>query len=156
MHSRIFEISEEPFESVDDYITFDWEDVDELPRGVEYVTDPETPREEDIKWLFEYLAQHKDFLFDKTYFIIGPNFKEAYFGKRFKEFKKRSEALTVSQFIDESFLDMETFYIKKSIEDELSFRVYSEECGHISLDFFLRRAEVGKKYFIGGIGDYIA
>lgn len=153
MHSRIFEISSEEIE-VDEYRIFDHEDADELLIGVDYVMDSKKDRIEDINWLFDHLLQYDGVRVEEDFFVLDETFKKSYFTGRFEELKRRANDLTIEQFIDEDWMDMETYYISKAIENEFGIRVYSEYWGHVSLDFFLRRAKVDHKYYIGGIGDY--
>mgnify|MGYP000894998915 FL=1 len=153
MHSRIFQFSSEPL-TEDDYITeFD---LDEWFVGTiaDYAVESNS-REYDLEWLASFIEPHGAVVDQEKGAVYFPKgFKTAYFKKRFKEFKKLADELTLEVFAGiESDGDFK-IYLELLIEDKFGFYIYTEYLQ--TLDDFIRKLEEGSTYYIGTIIDYHA
>jgi hypothetical protein len=136
----------------------------------DYVDDDPNPSES-LKWLFSDLScNQRPVETDETKrtFILKEGFKESYFENKFLNFKSlldQAKAVTLSDFIADyrpidldmgflmyrlksAYLDDGGFYI--DLADEYD----GVESELIPLDTFLRRAEIGKTYYVVGSIDY--
>ena len=153
MNSRIFEINDYRIIDKDDHHVFDFEDLRGMPSGVVYVVDAQH-REGDIEWFRGVMSRYNGITFDGESFIVSTDFKKEYFKERLKDLKKRVKRLKLDEFSDKGKGMREIYDIKKTIDNELGFRVLSYVHGHMSFDTFVRYMEPNVRYHIGGVGDY--
>lgn len=151
MHRPIFELNKEPFANENDYRMFTYEDLEDLPPSVDYILDSERERSDDIELLSKHLKQFGEVTIKDSTLTVEKGFKEAYFESRYDTLKKRVDDLTFDEFLEP--IGFERFLIKRTINDEYDFRIYSFDYGHETLDDFVRRLEYDTPYYIGGIGD---
>lgn len=151
MHSRIFQVSDAPFER-EDYITeCDYYDHWFTREIADYVND-DCNREDDIAWLKESV---KGFEFGKDdsgeYFIVTDKvkyFEEAFY--RFKDAIDKIKDCTIDEFVNGIY---GMWDLKDSYDDKYGF--YIDNDGDMeSLDGFIRGCFADKKYYIGGTVDY--
>lgn len=160
MHSRIFHLESskqllEDYKLTESSIIFENEWF--LNSIADYI-DEDTNKESDIKWFIGYIESEVEdkSLFEVTEYnniVFKKGFKEAYFEKRFEEFKKKASELTLSNFCSNSY-DIDLYRIEMLIEDKFGFYIYSE--GElVTLDSFMRdlQDEDIKLYF-GNTLDY--
>ena len=163
-HSRIFQISEKPLVQ-ENFITDD--DFHEhwfVGSVAEYVSG-DNDRSEDIRCLRDRLTNLRvaRFGIDKSYsrisFVILPEGKERYFShayERFVEARKKTIEMGLPEFasgvvfaglahqMESAFCEKFAFYVSQN-ENEFDI---------VPLDEFIRGAEVGQRYYIGGVLDY--
>ena len=156
MHSRIFQVSEEPI-SKDNLINKDKYNENFVGSIADYVSEVEYESEqiEDLKWLSKATEGIKVDIEKGTITIIS---KRMYFDEKHDKFKSILEKLqdiTLEEFIttDNSF-DM--YELKKAYENEYGFYIddNNEHFGLIPLDNWVRNAEENKVYYLGTIIDY--
>ena len=157
MHSRIFQMSPDPINKGEYISESDYYEHWFTNEIADYVND-DCNRDEDIKWLGDY---PRGYVVDKDsngYYIIV-NSKEEYFANAFNRFKEALEKLgtpTIGAFVSTHGVDL--WPLKDSYEDEFGFYVdYSAyDCGRelMTFDRFIRRCDIGQKYYIGGTVDY--
>jgi hypothetical protein len=158
VHSRIFQITTTPVEPKDVLSESDFHDHWFTSSIADYVS-TDNDRTEDIKWLRAQLEPEDVAVFDDTgdSFIVSPGGKEAYFSRSYKVFveaRAKSMSMGLTEFASGSDFGCAMWTMKNSYDDKFSFYVSSDEFGTISLDEFIRGAEVGTRYFIGGTLDY--
>lgn len=161
MVGKIFQIEKQPI-SEDGYITPD--DFCEsrfLETSADYILDNDD-RDEGIQAL-QALLQGRNiscFRESDSSFVILPGGREAYFAPAYKAFVDAREAsmkMGLTEFAnDEPHSDfsyilwrMNNYYCSK-VDSYIS----SEEFGIIPLDKFIRQAELGARYYIGGVLNY--
>lgn len=156
MHSRIFQFSSEPL-TEDDYITeFD---LDEWFVGkIADCAVESSSREYDLEWLASFIEPHGAVVDQEKGVVYFPKgFKASYFKKKFKEFKKSADELTLEVFAGiESDGDFKMYLLKSLIEDKFGFYIYIEYLHLQTLDNFIRKLEEDTTYYIGGVIDYHA
>lgn len=161
MHSRVFQISKSPILKVNHISS------DSLPEWFFYdladsVSETDEP-EEDIKWLLEC---NRGVFFpgvDPSSLVLLHGAKRLYFKDRFQRFKENVALLSTLSF--EAFIGNENwpqertadylmYLLQTSYEDRCGFFFYTEDDELLSIDKWMRQAEEGKTYYLGGILDY--
>lgn len=161
MHSRIYQISEKPIDK-DDYVTEDDYYESFCGSHADYV-DSNTDRNEDIEWVIGCLGDSVSYDEKEQSFTIVN--KAKYFEKSFNAFKELLEKLentTLEEFSGVAGIDTQRtfesnmYMLKTTYEDEYAFYIddRGEYFGIASLDYFMRRVETGKKFYIGATIDY--
>ena len=153
MHSRIYQISENPIEEenlIEEYRYDEWDKADYVVKETS-----ETDIESDLEWVQtanKGLQVNKE---KKTITIVS---KKEYFEDKHEKFRELAREL--------SFISMDDFMSGKEY-----FKFYDLECayeekhgfyvddndeyiGLTNLDNWVRNAEEGKEYYIGNIFDY--
>lgn len=165
MHSRIFQI-ESRFCPEDERITADGfsESSWFLNNIADYIADtaPEF-RESDVEWLRNRLGEEKiEWNPNTESFILREGFKELFFAPHYEKFRKEldliSQHATLENFSTANTLPFDLPYalykLNSEHDDEFGFYVASNEEPLTTLHQFIRYAEYGKPYYIGGILDY--
>ena len=149
MHSRIFQVSENPITDLIHESRYDEYLVGQ--DGIDYVVESES-RTEDIKWL----KNHKGLeITENTIKVVS---KKEYFEKSFEEFQEYVEKL--SNYTTEDFINpqnwLDFYRLKEAYDDQLGFKIddNDEYFGITSLDNWVRNVEEGKTYYIGKTFDY--
>lgn len=155
MHSRIFQISDNPIEK-EDYLTEDHilENTSFLGGIADYVTE-DTDREEDIEWLLDCLGG-MPFTYneEEQSLIFHRGFKEAYFRNDYDKFVEMMKYLTMEKFMDQNFV----FDVNMLLDNKYGFYFYvSYPYGYyelMTMNKFVRVLREEEKYFLGGTLDY--
>jgi hypothetical protein len=152
MHSRIFQLTEEPIDK-DDYMT-EWSFCEDSFVGAvaDYVSD-NCDREEDIKWLIKSLEDVKEYFTHNPKnqsITFHPGFKVEYFRERFKKFNELVSGTTLEVFANGS----NAYELKSTIEDKYSFYVHHEYWE--PFDSFVRSlpSDEDETCYFGGTVDY--
>jgi len=91
-------------------------------------------------------------------FTFYARFHESYFKYKYERFKKQVELfekITFQEFChDNSQINSLLSNLQSAFSESFEDYVSSDEFEPITMDEFLRTAEIGKPYFIGGILDY--
>ena len=91
-------------------------------------------------------------------FTLYAGFHESYFKHKYERFKKEIasfEKITLQEFChDHSRIDSLLSNLQSAFSESFEDYVSSDEFGPITMDEFLRTAEIGTSYFIGGVLDY--
>ncbi len=154
MHSRIFQISENPVKK-EEYINVDKILDSESFVGTiaDYVA--ESDREEDIEWLVSCIKDYGiEYDNQQDMIIFKKGFKENYFQGRFEKLKEKINSMTLEEFAKGDF---SLYEIRMLIEEKFGFYVYykGDYCDDIMpFDSFVRMMEEERKYYIGGTLDY--
>ena len=153
MHSRIYQISENPIEEenlIEEYRYDEWHHADYVVKETS-----ETDIESDLEWVQtanKGLQVNKE---KKTITIVS---KKEYFDEKhdkFKELLAKLEDITLEEFIStKKHFVIED--LKDAYENKYGFYVddNDEYIGLTNLDNWVRNAEEGKEYYIGNIFDY--
>ena len=157
MHSRIFQITTE-YVQKEEYISESdfWEHWF-VGNIADYVSD-DVDRAEEILNLRQYFESMKvaEFSEDNSFKLLTDG-KVKYFKtefKRFSESVKKAADVNLEEFASGAKCEDLVFNIKSSYCDKFGWYVSSEEFGTIPMDEFIRSAEPGKRYYIGGVLDY--
>lgn len=184
MHSRVFKVCplppiekdgdmEEFIETAKECNTISPDDYTEhwfTTSHADYVDDDPDPSES-LKWLFSSLSYNQSPVETdetKRTFVLGEGFKESYFENKFINFKSwldKAKEVTLSDFIASwRPLDLDMGYLMYSLRNaylddggfyiDLADEYDGIESELIPLDTFLRRAEIGKTYYVVGSIDY--
>ena len=157
-HSRIFQIAEEPV-SVEDYIEeHDFYENWFVGAIADYVSSDCT-RDDDLKSLRFLLERNKAASFNESNnsFTIIPGGKESYFAQAYDNFAtEREKTLNVglTEFASSGDFAESVRLMGAAFNEEFSYYVVPFEDEIITLDEFIRYAEIGKHYYIGGTLDY--
>lgn len=159
MHSRIFEISTEPIPQ-DEYMTDSYFDYDHwfFHDVADYVTDDEN-RESSVKWLLDSLVVGDGLVtIDGDSFQLHEGFHAAYWSDRHRAFLEKANemsGITAEQFA-EGGVSMLLYQAGELYEENFGFYAVTRDDndGLITMDEFIRYAQVGVKYYIGGTVDY--
>lgn len=156
MHDRIFQITAEPIPE-DNYITeVDFWDHWFVGAVADYVSN-DADREEEIELLRKTLEKTQIAAFkEDDSFILLPNAKKTYFRDAYIRFIRAVGAVisaTLEEFMAKEISD-KMFAINQSFSDKFGKYVSSDEFGTVTFDEFMRKAEIGKRYYIGGVVDY--
>ena len=159
MHSRIFELSEHPIEESDRY-SYDW-----LPDWfygsiADYAGDIENKdRDDEIQWLVGFFAgQCKN---DGDRIEFTDKAREQHFRRTYWDFIKAASLLSAMSF--DAFCGTtgyralkDTLYdLNRAFEDKFGFYVFDQDKDElITLDAWIREADLSKPYYVGGILDY--
>lgn len=155
----IYQITDHPINE-DDYITAcDYEDSWLVPSIAEYVSDS-VDRQCEVDFLMDMLENKKMAVIDREAgsFTLLPNVQSLYFEGRYGRFRKLLAELSRMQ--EDRFI-----YYQDEIEGLLSqlsgcfsdrFGTYvaGDNEGLTSLDGFIRTADVGTTYYVGGVVGY--
>lgn len=159
MHSRVFEISTTPIDAKDQFNT------SQLPEWFFHtIADsgddvPDAEREGSLDWFVRRFGDncHRDG--DKVSF--EPQMKTDYFKKSHEAFLSAASTLTkcsldeFSGVAPQSEFFRALFTLKSSFENQYSFYVYNKEIDElITMDQWVRNADLTQSYYIGGIIDY--
>ena len=151
MHSRIFQVSLDPFCDEKDYIAKDtYYDHWFVGEIADYVDD--SNREKDIEWLKDVAKGYHVDADESGVFLVVTS-KEEYFATAFKRFKTAIESIrdcTLKDFAD-GF--KEIWEIKDSYEDKFDFWIDADG-EMMPFDRFIRLCAKDEKYYIGGTVDY--
>ena len=156
MHSRIFQISQNPIE---DRITEDRYYDGFVGRVADYVSELDTDDQlNSISWLAGTPGiEVKNIDGVATITVVD---KKAYFAAKLTEFQnalKKLEKISLEDFIaNNRDLDYEVWLAKEAYEEHSSFYVddYDEFFGLIPFDKFMREADEGSVWYIGTVIDY--
>ena len=151
MHSRIFQVSENPI-TEENYISeYRYDEYLVGQDGIDYVVESDS-RTEDIEWL----KNHKGLeITEDTIKVVS---KKDYFEKSFEEFQEYIEKF--SNYTTEDFINpqnwLDFYRLKDAYDDQDGFKIddNDEYFGITSLDNFVRNVEEGKTYYIGKTFDY--
>ena len=160
MHSRIFELSDKPVPADE---RFSFEDVPEwfFATVADYADDilSAADRSEEIAWLvstFHALCER-----DGDKLTLSPDTRKKFFRSRYSEFLEiapRLAAYSYEAFCGETgsvAIETDLFRLKDAYDDQCGFYVYNREtCELHTLHFWLRRADLSKPYYVGGVIDY--
>ena len=157
-HNRIYQINTKPI-SEDDYICdssfldhpFVWSITDGISDNCD--------RSEDIVALRSLLTRTKAAKFDdeSDSFMIQQNGKEAYFAKAYEAYvteREKTMSTSLTEFASGSRFAESMRLMSNAFNEERGCYVSSSEGELVTLDEFIRFAEVGVRYFIGGTLDY--
>jgi hypothetical protein len=155
VHSRIYQIATDPVKK-EDYISehdfFDHWFTDSI---ADYVSG-EVNRAADIKWFRDRLAGIAAFdTLDS--FVIVPGGREAYFTRAYESFvaaREKTVKLGLAEFASNGEFDGLMHQMRNAFCGKYEFYVSSDEFDTIPLDDFIRKAEIGRRYYIGGTLDY--
>ena len=159
MHSRIFEVSKTPISEKDQITGYD------LPEWfcieiADYVDDVFlSEREENLCWFTSRFDENCTREADKISF--HENVKEEFFKTKYKTFLTAASAAltcTLEEFIgksDTSSLNTTMYLLKDSFEDRFGFYIYDRDMEELmTLDSWVRRSDLTKDYYFGGVIDY--
>lgn len=161
MHSRIFQITTNPVPKENYITTSDFEDHWFTDSIADYVSD-DNDRAEDIKWLRSFLEHKKTVAFDESdsSFEILSHGREAYFAHAYADFtaaRGETMGLGLPEFAscgEVTDFSMLLWRMNNAFCSKYDFYVTLDEVGTIPLDKFIRQAETGTRYYIGGVLDY--
>lgn len=162
MHSTIVQIGTAPVKNSKYISEYDEYDTWFFDRICSYVT-ADIDRDASIEcfrealslaWPFVEFFTNKD---GDSGFVIRDGFRNAYFGKKLAKFRedlcKLSEAATLERFVagelDENLSRLQADYNNRS-----GFYIYGYADELVTLDEFLRRAELNTPYYFGGTVGY--
>ena len=156
MHSLIFQITSQKKRPVEFIASSDYDTHEFLHTVADYVLELE-----------DRTAAIKNFTGDgiKTWqegedFFFMVTDKKAFFENRYKAFQTaltRAQSITLEEFAGRDYKVYAAVYdIKHNYDNEYGYYVEDggEYAGLQTLDAFIRHAEEGKPYFIGGVLDY--
>ena len=149
MHSRIFQVSENPITDLIHESRYDEYLVGQ--DGIDYVVESES-RAEDIEWLKHSKGLE---ITENTIKVVS---KKEYFEKSFEEFQEYIEKF--SNYTTEDFINpqnwLDFYHLKYAYDDQNGFKIddNDEYFGITSLDNWVRNIEEGKTYYIGKTFDY--
>lgn len=152
MHSRIFQVNTKPIDVADYIRESDYYDHWFTHQIADYV-DGDTDRDSDIIWISTHrgCAVGKD---DNGDYLIIHN-KEEYFESAYIRFKQLLEEMgepTIEDFVNANGINM--WLLENVYDDKFGIYIdsYISDYGNelMTLDMFVRRCEVGVKYYIGG------
>ena len=158
MHSRIFEVSKTRIarkERISGYELPEWF----CSSIADYVDDlGESEREDSLSWFEAHFGDNCKRVGDKISFTDGV--KGKFFAERYKVFISSLSAAvcTLKDFSgenEESCLPMIMYRLKESYEDRFGFYIYDHDMEELmTLDSWVRRSDLTKDYYFGGVIDY--
>ena len=157
-HSRIFQITLEPVAPEKFIAEDDFHDHWFLDSVADYVSE-DVIRFDDTNWLRRQLEKVAQFDTADTFAILRGG-KEVYFAKAYKEFvAARQETMTLglAEFASGEGFSEPMRIMKDAFNEEFGFYAAlgdSDDFEIVTLDEFIRSAEIGRRYYIGGILDY--
>lgn len=157
MHSRIIEISEKPIaskEHMKESSIPEW-----FCESIADYIDDDTDRENDIEWLLQQLNGVATYSKKDNSLCFELNARKKYFATdfiRFNECLKEFSSMTEEEFSGETGRDtrMMMFHLIEAYSDEFGFYIYSEDYQLETLQEWMRRVDLSKKYYIGSTLDY--
>lgn len=158
MHSRIFQLTLDPLDSADFLNAYSL-DYDHwlFQRIADYAGEDEN-RQISVQWLKESLTFNNPHIeWREDSFILHEGFLASFFATRYERFKQQLAELARGASLD-SFVGWDVgralLELSRLEEDEYGFYVYDELGDIVTLDSFLRNAELDTPYYIGGTVDY--
>lgn len=156
MHDRIFQITTKSVPE-DNYISeVDFGDHWFVGAVADYVNN-DADREEEIELLRKTLEETNIAAFkEHNSFTLLPDAKKTYFRDAYIRFVRAVGAVistTLEEFMAKEISD-KMFAINQSFSDKFGNYVSSDEFGTITFDNFMRKAEIGTRYYIGGVVNY--
>jgi hypothetical protein len=154
VHSRIFQITTKPAEA---YISeSDFYEHWFTREFADYVSG-DVNRQDELSVFREWLENKKaaNFLSDDM-FIILPDGKEAYFRESYAGFinaAKKTATITMADFMGGNIGTL-IYGINSSYCDDYGYYVADDDKNLVPMDEFMRYAEIGRCYHIGGVLDY--
>ena len=151
MHSRIFQVSENPITEENSISEYRYDEYLIGQNGIDYVVESKS-RKDDIEWLKNNKGLE---ITEDTIKVVS---KKEYFEKSFEEFQEYIEKL--SNYTAEDFMNpqnwLDFYRLKEAYDDQNGFKIddNDEYFGITSLDNFVRNVEEGKVYYIGKTFDY--
>ena len=154
MHSRIFQVSENPIPQSDFATALDMPDWFTDSGIADYVSDEIGEREQEIGFLAGCLQNIAGVDGNKLTFKsdISAYFNGSY--ATFVELAKKYSEMTKEDFCSESVFG-KMHLLNEMVEDKYGYYVLEGEwLTPVTLDRWLRRVKPGAVYYIGGIIDY--
>jgi hypothetical protein len=154
-HSCIYQISKKPYESEDDkYLAKE----DFYETFVGSVADYVSEIKNDSCKIFTSLVRAfpQEFIdcdLEKHSFCFKPGFKEAYFQNKYKAFRQLAEAITLSEFANDTLTAYKLALLLRDRYD-IYLSWYDSYGGYVCLDDFVRDEPIGQTYYVGGALDY--
>jgi len=160
MLSRIFQISESPVKQ-DDYISIsDFIDHWFIGYAAEFVSD-DNDRDEDIRDFCGGLKKTATARFNKkdsaVSFKVLPGGKESYFTEKYESFvvaRDKTMGMNLPEFASGHKFAEQMRIMCNAFCLDFDAYVWTDDYGIIPLDEFIRDAEIGTRYYIGGVLDY--
>ena len=159
MNSRIFQIETNPIPKKDYIAECNFDDHWFLDTIADYVADY-NDRDQNIEWLRSFLEKKKAAAFDDSSnsFVILPNGKQAYFLHAYEDFvqaRDKTQGMSIAEFSSEiSKFSTLLWKMNDAYCTKYGLYVSSEEFALIPFDEFIRQAEIGTHYHIGGVLSY--
>lgn len=151
MHSRIFQISEEPIEEENYALESDYYG-NFIGHIADYVNEQEDDeRKDDIEWLAKSLEGAAKIRGNKMTILS----KEKFFEKKYEGFIKTAKKVAMMTFDDFiTSVGEEDLYVLNSYHSN-KYGFYVDEDGYpLTLDDFFRNVKDGDTYYIGATFDY--
>lgn len=162
MYSTIFQIGTAPIKNTKYISEYDEYDTWFFDQICSYVM-ADIDRDKSIECFREKLSLARPFVEffvnedGDSGFVIRDRFRYAYFGKKLAKFwadlYKLSKAATLERFIAGG-LDANLSRLQADYNDRFGFYIYGFTDDLITLDEFLRRAELNTPYYFGGTVGY--
>lgn len=158
MHSRIFQLTQtqlDPAVFLDAYsLDYDhW-----FFHSVASYAEKDEDRTGSVHWLKACIAlDNPHIVWRDDSFVLREGFLTRYFAKRYESYKRQLaillEEATIEAFV-RGDIGKALSELSEFEEEETGFYVYNELGDIITLDSFLRNAELDTPYYIGGTVDY--
>lgn len=114
--------------------------------------------QEDLTWLYNIFHDlvEQPYLIYHGMFVFKPDFKQTWFAGKYRAFLEEAHRLTRVS-LDDFISHVDLHDLRDAYDTKYEAYVYytdklSEEV--MTLDSFIRRAEPGKAYYVGGACDY--
>ena len=159
MHSRIFQISKYPIKE-EEYAEACHYCENHTVLGFSDWTSDDSNRTKDIEWLKKPAEGAFNFKEDGSFIVAD---KKKYFGAKYRAFKEQLRQiqahLTPEYFSENSHsakrdISLEMYLLNDAYNETFGFYADFDGCGVITMDEFVRNAEEGETYYIGGTVDY--
>lgn len=155
MHSRIIQLNKNPILKREHITGADFYDHRFNGAIADYVSE-DTDREEDIKWLLSTIGDGM-IGSDELGVYLQITSKNKYFEPRYKDFMTSIETIkscTLEEFIEDK-IHYYWYTAETAYNDKFDMYIMTEKYGELlTITEFMRRCEVGVKYYIGGTLDY--
>ena len=156
-HNTIFQIATEPVSTNNHITEADFYEHWFIGSIADSVSD-DIDRNEEIFNLRKWLEKEQIAVFDEyDTFTILPDGKKKYFKNAHKKFidaAKKAITVSIELFAEESVCAELVYQISNSYCEKFEPYVSSDEFDTIPFDKFIRNAEYGKRYYIGGVLNY--
>lgn len=157
MHSRIYQITTAPV-TTGEYLSEGFFDEHWFVGSIADYVGGGLNREEELDSLKESLTRTKVAVFHSDEcFTVLPDGKKTYFKNAFAKFSeavKKAALATLEDFAGNGECSSLVWRIKNCYCEEFGYYVSSDEFDTIPFDEFIRNAEPGERYYIGGVLDY--
>lgn len=159
MHHTIFQIMSTPISKADYISECNFYDHWFTKSIADYVSD-DVNRDVLIASFRKWLENFGSCKFDEksASLTLYAGFHESYFKYKYKRFKKEIasfEKITLQEFCHDHYrIDSLLSNLQSAFSESFEDYVSSDEFEPITMDEFLRTAEIGTPYFIGGVLDY--